>query len=132
MFFVSATLSLFTVILRKYEYTFPTRKLGINRRIASKSIDFSTDQHGCKKFEQTFFKLRLTSPTQTILITIITQGARVPQELRGNLKGSLVLQSHVVDAIGTIALYDLAMIQALFDCSLCSLVPLFAVCSTPT
>ncbi len=39
-----------------------------------------------------------------ILITIVTQGAQVPQDLRGTLKGSLFFQSHVVDAIGTIAL----------------------------
>ena len=41
---------------------------------------------------------------QTILITIITQGARVPADLKGNLKGSLFFRSRVVDAIGTIAL----------------------------
>ena len=38
-----------------------------------------------------------------IIITIITQGARVPENLRGNLKGSLFVRDGVFQAIGVIS-----------------------------
>lgn len=38
-----------------------------------------------------------------IIITIITQGARVPENLRGNLKGSLFIRNGVFQAIGVIS-----------------------------
>lgn len=38
-----------------------------------------------------------------IIITILSQGPRVPQELRGDLKGSLVIKSGVSQAIGVIS-----------------------------
>lgn len=38
-----------------------------------------------------------------IIITIITQGARVPADLRGELKGSLFVRSGILQAIGVIS-----------------------------
>ncbi len=38
-----------------------------------------------------------------IIITILTQGARVPQDLRGNLKGNLIINDGVLQAIGVIS-----------------------------
>lgn len=38
-----------------------------------------------------------------IIITVITQGPRVPADLRGNLKGSLLIESGVAQAIGVIS-----------------------------
>ncbi|KAL6714924.1 hypothetical protein ACLMJK_007184 [Lecanora helva] len=39
----------------------------------------------------------------TILVTIITQGAQISGELKGNLRGSLLFRNGIVDAVGTIA-----------------------------
>ena len=38
-----------------------------------------------------------------IIVTIITQGARVAPEYRGDLKGSLLVRSGVFQAIGVIS-----------------------------
>lgn len=38
-----------------------------------------------------------------ITITILTQGARVPQDLRGNLKGNLIINDGVLQAIGVVS-----------------------------
>ena len=38
-----------------------------------------------------------------IIITVITQGTRVPKELRGGLKGSLFVRDGVFQAIGVIS-----------------------------
>ena len=38
-----------------------------------------------------------------IIITILTQGARVPQDLRGDLKGNLFINGGVLQAIGVIS-----------------------------
>ncbi|KAL2059124.1 hypothetical protein ABVK25_000416 [Lepraria finkii] len=38
-----------------------------------------------------------------ILFTIITQGARIPEDLRGNLRGSLFFRNGFVQAVGVIA-----------------------------
>ena len=38
-----------------------------------------------------------------ILLTVITQGSRIPTDLRGAVKGSLLVQSGVFQAIGVIS-----------------------------
>lgn len=38
-----------------------------------------------------------------IIITVITQGPRVPTDMKGNLKGSLLIESGVAQAIGVIS-----------------------------
>ena len=38
-----------------------------------------------------------------ILFTIVTQGARIPEDLRGSLKGSLFFRDGFVQAVGVIA-----------------------------
>ena len=38
-----------------------------------------------------------------ILVTIVTQGARIPEDLRGSLKGSLFVRDGFVQAVGVIA-----------------------------
>lgn len=38
-----------------------------------------------------------------ILITVITQGVRVPADLKGNLRGSLLIRGGVFQAIGVIS-----------------------------
>ena len=38
-----------------------------------------------------------------IILTVITQGPRVPADLKGNLKGSLIIESGVAQAIGVIS-----------------------------
>ncbi|MCJ1476694.1 hypothetical protein MMC13_005362 [Lambiella insularis] len=38
-----------------------------------------------------------------IIVTVITQGARVPQDLKGNLRGSLLIRDGVFQAIGVIS-----------------------------
>ena len=38
-----------------------------------------------------------------IIVTVITQGARVPEELRGNLKGFLFVRNGIFQAIGVIS-----------------------------
>ena len=38
-----------------------------------------------------------------IIITILTQGARVPQDLRGNLKGNIFINDGILQAIGVIS-----------------------------
>ena len=38
-----------------------------------------------------------------IIVTVVTQGARVPKELRGDLKGSLFIQDGIFQAIGVIS-----------------------------
>ena len=38
-----------------------------------------------------------------IIVTVITQGARVPADLKGNLKGSLLIKDGVFQAIGVIS-----------------------------
>ena len=38
-----------------------------------------------------------------IIVTIITQGARVPQDLRGTFEGSLLVKDGIAQAIGVIS-----------------------------
>jgi sodium-coupled neutral amino acid transporter 11 len=38
-----------------------------------------------------------------IIVTVITQGARVPAEMRGSLSGSLFINSGIFQAIGVIS-----------------------------
>ena len=38
-----------------------------------------------------------------IIITVITQGARVPTDLRGDVKGSLFVRDGIFQAIGVIS-----------------------------
>ena len=38
-----------------------------------------------------------------IIVTVITQGVRVPADLRGNLKGSLFIRDGIFQAIGVIS-----------------------------
>ena len=38
-----------------------------------------------------------------IIITILTQGPRVPQDLRGGIKGSLFINECVLQAVGVIS-----------------------------
>lgn len=38
-----------------------------------------------------------------ILVTVVSQGARVPADLKGNLKGSLFIKDGVFQAIGVIS-----------------------------
>ena len=44
-----------------------------------------------------------------ILITVITQGVRVPADLKGNLRGSLLIKGGVFQAIGVISFGKLKM-----------------------
>ena len=45
----------------------------------------------------------LLTQVKVILITIVTQGARIPEDLRGSLKGSLFFRDGFVQAVGVIA-----------------------------
>jgi len=38
-----------------------------------------------------------------IIITVVTQGFRVPADLRGELKGSILIHSGIFEAIGVIS-----------------------------
>ena len=40
---------------------------------------------------------------QVILVTVVTQGVRVPQDLKGGLKDSLFVRSGVLQAISVIS-----------------------------
>ena len=45
----------------------------------------------------------LLTLAKVILFTIVTQGARIPEDLRGSLKGSLFFRNGFVQAVGVIA-----------------------------
>ena len=44
-----------------------------------------------------------------IIVTVITQGAQVDPELRGNFRGSLVIRGGIFQAIGVISFGELSM-----------------------
>ncbi|KAL8938104.1 MAG: hypothetical protein Q9216_004077 [Gyalolechia sp. 2 TL-2023] len=48
-----------------------------------------------------------------ILIAVITQGPRIPSELRGATKGSLVIESGLFQAIGVISFGQYNAIQGI-------------------
>lgn len=46
-----------------------------------------------------------------IIVTVITQGARVPPELHGTLRGSLFINAGIFQAIGVISFGKCAIFQ---------------------
>jgi hypothetical protein len=63
-----------------------------------------------------------------IILTVITQGARVSKDLRGNIKGSLFVRDGVFQAIGVISFGKDPGSPSIVICTDC-FQPLFAVCS---